>query len=218
MPTPLRDTAYHAIKREITSGAWAPGTQLQPPELAANLAMSRTPVRDALNALQQEGLVEVLPRRGYFVSRVTIRDVEEVFDLRLILESASARRAATLISLAEIERLAALSRGYTQNEREGYLAYLRENRDFHLAIAAATGNRLLHETLARVLDHIQRFLILRLDLAPDADEQLAEHQALLDAFRRREADAAEALMRTALERARSAVLESIFRHAKDWAL
>ncbi|NPV06797.1 MAG: GntR family transcriptional regulator [Anaerolineae bacterium] len=213
-----RDDAYLALKREIMSGAWPPGTQLHPASLAERLGMSRTPVRDALNALQQEGLVEILPRRGYFVSRITVRDVEEVFDLRLILEAATAKRAATRIAPDEIERLACLSRRYVAGDVESYKAYLEENREFHLAVAAATGNRLLEEALARVLDHMQRFLILRLDLSQDADDMLAEHHLLLDAFRARDPERAAEAMRLAIEHARDAVLESIFRHGKDWTV
>ena len=216
--TARRDTAYTALKQEIMSGAWPPGTQLFPAELAESLAISRTPVRDALNALQQEGLVEIIPRRGYFVSRITVRDVEETFDLRLILETASARRAALRIGESEIERLAALSRRYVAGDVDSYKAYLRENQEFHLAVATATGNRLLCEALARVLDHMQRFLVLRLELSQDADGMLAEHHLLLDVFRTRDADAAAEAMRVAIEHARDAVLESIFRHAKDWAV
>ncbi len=214
----LRDTAYTALKQEIMAGTLLPGVQLLPAELADNLAMSRTPVRDALNALQQEGLVEILPRRGYFVSRVTIRDVEEIFDLRLILETASAARAAGRIGEGEIERLATLSRRFVAGDVDSYKAYLRENEEFHLTVAAATGNRLLREALARVFDQMQRFLILRLELSQDADDMLAEHHLLLDAFRARDAARAAEAMRVAIEHARDAVLESIFRHAKDWAV
>lgn len=216
--TALRDTAYAALKHEIMAGTLLPGAQLFPGELADNLAMSRTPVRDALNALQQEGLVEILPRRGYFVSRVTIRDVEEVFDLRLILETASAERAAARISEGEIERLATLSRRFVAGDVDSYKAYLRENEEFHLAVATATGNRLLRESLARVFDQMQRFLILRLELSQDADDMLAEHHLLLDAFRDRDGARAAEAMGVAIEHARDAVLESIFRHAKDWAV
>lgn len=216
--TVLRDTAYNALKQEIMSGVLLPGAQLLPGELADNLAMSRTPVRDALNALQQEGLVEILPRRGYFVSRVTIRDVEEIFDLRLILEAASAERATKHIGESEIERLASLSRRFVAGNTDSYKAYLKENQEFHLAVAVAAGNSLLHEALARVFDQQQRFLILRLELSQDADEMLAEHHLLLDAFRARDADRAAEAMRVAIEHARDAVLESVFRHAKDWAV
>jgi len=190
-----REDAYVRLKQCIMSGELLPGTQLSLPELAARYGMSRTPVRDALNALAQEGLVEVIPRRGYFVSGVTVRDVEDAFQLRLILESATAELAAPRISETEIERLSRLSRRYIAGDIESYRMFLDENREFHLSIARATGNRLLAEAVERVLDHVQRFLVLRLDLSTDADEMLAEHRLLLHAFRARDVERAREAMR-----------------------
>ena len=213
--TERRDVAYASLKQEIMSGALLPGEQLFPAELADALDMSRTPVRDALNALQHDGLVEILPRRGYFVSRVTVRDVEEVFDLRLILETASAERATRRIAEGEIERLASLSRRFVSGDVDSYRAYLGENREFHLAVAAATGNRLLHE--ARPL--------LRPDAAPRAPAELARTPTACSpsttSCRTPSAPAtprAAEAMRVAIEHARDATPESIFRHAKDWAV
>jgi len=217
-PSSRKEAAYQDLKRRIMSGEFLPGTQLSLLELAEGYGMSRTPVRDALNALAQEGLIEVIPRRGYFVSRITVRDVQDTFQLRLILEMASAELATLRISEGEIDRLAHLSSRYVAGDIESYKAYLEENRQFHLMVAEATGNRLLVEALARVLDQMQRFLILRLDLSDDADDMLAEHYLLLDAFRKRDAQRAREAMRVAIEHARDAVLESIFRHAKDWAI
>ena len=213
-----KDQVYLELRKRIMAGELLPGTQMSPAELAERYSVSRTPVRDALNMLAQEGLVEIIPRRGYFVSRITVRDVEEIFEMRLILETASAELATARISEALIERLAHLSSRYVAGNVESYKAYLEENRQFHLAVAQAAGNRLLVEALGRVFDQMQRFLILRLDLSDDADDMLAEHYLLLEAFRQRDAQRAKEAMRVAIEHARDAVLDSIFRHGKDWAI
>lgn len=213
-----RDEAYLGLKQRIMSGELLPGTQLAPADLAQRHGMSRTPVRDALNSLAQEGLIEVVPRRGYFVSRITVGDVEDVFQLRLILETAAADLATPRIGADDIDRLAHLSSRYVAGDVESYRAYLQENQEFHLTVAHATGNRRLHQALADVFQQMQRFLILRLDLSEDADGMLAEHYLLLDAFRKRDAARAREAMRVAIEHARDAVLESIFRHGRDWAL
>ncbi len=213
-----KDRLYQELKRAIMAGEVLPGERLQPGALAARFGTSLTPVRDALHALAQEGLVEVIPRRGYFVAGVTVRDVLDIFQLRLILETAAAELAAPCIPQREIERLAALSSRYVAGDIESYKAYLNENREFHLSVARATGNRLLVEALARILEQMQRLLVLRLDLSNDADSMLAEHHLLLDAFRRRDPHAAREAMRVAIEHARDAVLESIFRHGKDWSV
>ena len=75
-----KEEVYFELRRRIMSGELVPGTQLSPPDLAERYGVSRTPVRDALHALAQEGLVVVEPRRGYFVSRITVRDVEDIFE------------------------------------------------------------------------------------------------------------------------------------------
>jgi len=213
-----KEEVYFELRRRIMSGELVPGTQLSPPDLAERYGVSRTPVRDALHALAQEGLVAVEPRRGYFVSRITVRDVEDIFEFRLVLETACAELATPRISEALIDRLAHLSSRYVAGDIESYKAYLEENRQFHLAVAQATGNRLLTDALMRVFDQMQRFLVLRLDLSDDADNMLAEHYLLLDAFRQRDAARAKEAMGVAIEHARDAVLESIFRHGKDWAI
>jgi DNA-binding GntR family transcriptional regulator len=218
VPLGRNQEVFLGLKEQIMSGALLPGTQLSPPDLAQAFGVSRTPVRDALNQLAQEQLVEVVPRRGYFVSRITVRDVEDIFQFRIIIEMASAELATARITEDQIARLAQLSNRYVAGDVVSYKAYLGENREFHLAVARATGNRLLYDSLSRIFEQMQRFLVLRLDLSESADDMLAEHYLLLDAFRDRDAARASAAMRVALEHARDAVLESIFRHSKDWSI
>ncbi|MHB0875799.1 MAG: GntR family transcriptional regulator [Anaerolineae bacterium] len=218
MPLGRNQAVFIGLKEQIMSGALLPGTQLSPPDLAQQFGVSRTPVRDALNQLAQEQLVEVEPRRGYFVSRITVRDVEDIFQFRLILETSSAELATARITEDQIARLAQLSSRYVAGDVESYKAYLQENREFHLAVARAGGNRLLYDSLSRIFEQMQRFLVLRLDLSGSADDMLAEHYLLLDAFRSRDAARASEAMRVAIEHARDAVLESIFRHSKDWSI
>ena len=218
MPSGTNQQVYLDLKDRIMSGELPPGTQLSPPDLARRFEISRTPVRDALNLLAQEQLVEVQPRRGYFVSRISVRDIEDIFQFRLILETASAEIATPRITEDQINRLTQLSGRYVAGDVESYKAYLGENREFHLAVARATGNRLLYDSLARIFEQMQRFLVLRLDLSESADDMLSEHYLLLDAFRHRDAARAREAMRVAIEHARDAVLDSIFRHGKDWSI
>lgn len=218
MPVARNQEVFAGLKEQIMSGVLLPGTQLSPHDLAEQFGVSRTPVRDALNQLAQERLVEIEPRRGYFVSRITVRDVEDIFQFRLIIETASAELATPRITEDQIARLAQLSSRYVAGDIESYKAYLQENREFHLAVARAAGNRLLYDTLSRIFEQMTRFLVLRLDLSESADDMLAEHYLLLDAFRARDATRAREAMRIAIEHARDAVLESIFRHGKDWSI
>jgi GntR family transcriptional regulator, rspAB operon transcriptional repressor len=215
----LREQVYQQLKSDIILGVYRPGEKLEVARLIAQHGLSKTPVRDALHALQQEGLVEVLPRVGYFASRITIKDVEDIFQLRLIVETASAELAAPRIAdedLLDLERLT--QRRYVAGHLASYKEFLADNREFHHRVAVASGNVRLADVVQNLLNQMQRLLILRLDLRDNADEMLAEHQRLLQAFRSRDSKAARQAMEDALRNARDAVMQSIVSRGKDWSL
>src|SRR5918999_630461 len=134
----LARRAYESLKQDILTCLLRPGTQIFEGELAARYGTSKTPVREALNLLGQEGLVQVLPRRGYLVAPITLRDVQEVFQLRLLLETAAAELAAEHITEEGLRQLRALvAVRYTYRDRASYARFLRANRDFHIAVAQA---------------------------------------------------------------------------------
>jgi DNA-binding GntR family transcriptional regulator len=217
-PGSLREQVYHMLKSDIVLGVYRPGEKLDVNRLAEQYRMSKTPVRDALHTLQQEGLVDVLPRVGYFASRITIKDVEDIFQLRFIVEGASAELASQRISEEDLTFLEKLTHRYVAGDLRSYKQFLAENREFHYRVALATGNRLLADVVNNLLNQMQRLLILRLDLRDNADEMLAEHGRLLKAFRERDQQAARRAMEDALRNARDSVMQSILNRGKDWAL
>jgi len=207
--TSLRDRVYRALKEDIVTVRLRPGQQLNPAELARRFGVSKTPVREALHALQREGLIHIIPRAGYFVTPVTIEDVRNIFQLRLILEAASAQLAAQSITEEELDALEELSSRYKSGDVESYRRFLAENKEFHLRVARATGNDLLVEVLSTLLDKMQRLLFMRLDSQNSADEMIEEHRQLIRALRQRDEIGAREAMTKALQRARDAVLQSI---------
>jgi GntR family transcriptional regulator, rspAB operon transcriptional repressor len=214
----LHERVYQKIKSDILLGLYHPGEKLDVNGLAGQYGVSRTPVRDALHVLQREGLVEVLPRVGYFTSRITIKDIEDVFQLRLIVETASAELAAARISVEGLAYLERLGSRYVAGDVQSYREFLAENREFHHRVALASGNRLLAQVVDGLLNQMQRMLVLRLDLRDNADEMLAEHGRLLSALRARDSAGARELMADALRNAQEAVMQSILTKGKDWAL
>lgn len=215
----LREQVYQQLKADIILGVYRPGEKLDVARLIAQHSMSKTPVRDALHALQQEGLVEVIPRVGYFASRITIKDVEDIFQLRLIVEAASAELAAPRIALEDLDALERLTeRRYVTGNVGSYKEFLADNREFHCQVAQAAGNLRLADVVDNLLNQMQRLLILRLDLRDSADEMLAEHKRLLQAFRARDSRAARQAMEDAVRNARDAVMQSIVSKGKDWSL
>src|ERR671927_1451486 len=181
----LARRAYEALKQDILTCELAPGVQILEGELAARYGTSKTPVREALNRLGQEGLVQVLPRRGYLVAPITLRDVQEVFQLRLLLETAAAELAAEHITEEGLRQLKALvGMRYTYRDRASYARFLRANREFHVAVAEASGNRRMAQFVGKLLEDMERILHLGLDLRDSAEEMAAEHGELVDALLR----------------------------------
>ncbi len=209
----LREQVYEGLKNDILTGLHGVGERLSVDKLAREYEVSKTPVREALNALQQEDLVDIIPRVGYFVSQVTVNDVRDIFELRLIVEAASAEMAARNISEEELLHLENLHEGYVPGDVDSYWQFLKENREFHYRVALATRNKWLAETVGRLLDQMQRLLLLRLDLRNSADEMVEEHRQLVAALRRRDGALARKVVVDAIENARQAVLEAIMRGA-----
>jgi len=192
------------------------GERLNESQLALRYGVGKTPVREALGMLQQEGLVEVVPRVGYLTSRITLQDVDDIFGLRKIVEGAAAEMAATAISEETLQRLEQLHSGYRAGDRESYLKFLDENADFHCTIARASGNRQLAEVVARLLEQMQRLVILRLDLSASGEDMVEEHREILAALRRRDPMLARDLMVRSIANTHQAALDSLKKLTASW--
>jgi DNA-binding GntR family transcriptional regulator len=189
----LKEKVYEALRREITDGSLFPGDLLKERELADLYGVSKTPVREALSLLEQENLVKAIPRAGYMVTQLTLRDVQEVHQLRVTLESMAARLAAENITDEELEELEAMTA--TSDPEEARLF----NRQFHLVIARASGNSRLAKMIEQLLDDTDRWAAIDVArLTPSV--LLIGHQAELEALRTREPDIAEKAMREHVQR------------------
>lgn len=194
----LSESAYRRVKADLLTCRLAPGTMVRAPQLAESLAMSRTPVVEALKALCQEGLVVAEPRVGYRVTPVTVRDAEEVFELRLINEVYGAGLAASRAATRDVEilrreharALAIMGTGPTDDA--DYLGSLMAcNREFHVSVAMMSGNQRLARLVGWLLDQGERvyFLYFRAH-RPFVDG----HTPVIEALAARDADAARQAM------------------------
>lgn len=210
----LRDQVYAAIKRDILQGVHHAGQQLSANELAKKYETSATPVRQALNALHREGLVQTIPRTGYFVTQLTVKDIREIYELRIILEAGSAELAAERITDQELERLEELPHVYEPGDVDSYLQYVQANREFHYGVARATGNARLMDMVKDVLDEIQRLVFLGVDIRAYRPDMIQHHPEVLEALKARDPERAREVMVQGLEKARDAVLASVMRGAE----
>ncbi|NUR91411.1 MAG: GntR family transcriptional regulator [Nonomuraea sp.] len=183
-----RETVYATLKERIIEGELSPGERLIERDLAAELDVSRVPVREALSRLEAERLVVLVPRQGVLVSPFTPADVEDFFDVRESLEVLAARLAA---ERADEEGLATLRDALERAEeatRSGDPSRIaRVNAEFHTTVVRLSGNALLIDMM-RPLEARLRWLFRLTRL--DAEEQRSEHHGLYDAISRGDADAA----------------------------
>ncbi|GAA3935389.1 GntR family transcriptional regulator [Actinomadura viridis] len=191
------DTAYEAVRQMILSGRAEAGSRLGEAELAETLGLSRTPVREALQRLGADGLVEVLPHRGARVVSWTREDLDEIFELRSLLEPHAAARAARIgQDEAVLEDLRGQCDAMERAAADGDLARLaRLNSRFHAAVIDASGNRRLPAMLTSVM-HAP--LILGTFRRYDAEElarSMNHHRELVAALTARDPAWAEAVMR-----------------------
>lgn len=207
----LAERAYQEIKRAIIKGDLAPGSAVLETALSRQLGMSKTPVREALQRLEHDGLVRVQPRVGYVVSPVTMGDVQALFELRLMLEPASAELTAARIQedlLAELTDLARVS--FADARRENYSYYSDVNTRFHLGVVRGAGNDRLTVIAARVLAEAERILHLAVHLRDASDQVIRDHVEIVEALRQRDGArarlVAERHLLTSRERVTRAIL------------
>lgn len=183
----LTQQVYKRLRAEILSCELAPGLEISEAELADRFGVSKTPVRDALGILRQEGLVKTFPRRGYQISPITFGDMNELFDLRTILEAGAAELACEQITADEIDNLRVLAAAaYDKSKSDTITDFINANRDFHLAIAKASGNGRLQELLARQIYELERFFYLGAQLRDVSDETNLEHLEIINALEARD--------------------------------
>ena len=193
VPAQLERRVYEALRDEIVSGALAPGDQLVEARIAEELGVSKTPVREALIRLQRDGLVEIEPYRGARVIQPSDRDVVEISELRLLIETAvvrdlAERRPADVI--AELERSVAESkRALAAGEQERFLARLQEFSDL---LAAACENRRMVKVLTDLRSVLQVIGGSSLRAPGREERSIAEHEAIVAAIKAGDPDAAAA--------------------------
>jgi DNA-binding GntR family transcriptional regulator len=206
----LTDRAYERIKHDIITCAIAPGTEISEPQLCTHYRLGKAPVRMALIRLAHDGLVRAIPRRGYRVTPVTLKDIHDVFELRLMLEPTAARMAAGKIDTPRLRVLDEACRaGYQSNDTTSITRFLDANEAFHVAIAQATGNQRLATMIAQLLDQMTRLLHLGLGLRNRSQEMQHEHRKLVKALARGDGETAERISREEIEAARNMVLSAI---------
>lgn len=202
---------YGTIKDRILTGQFKPGNRLSDQELAAELGVSRTPVRHTLNRLAQEGLLDESKGKGYYVADLDAQQVADLYALREVLEAHAVRLAVERATSSNIEELkevlAALEKLSDDSSKRG--EEIRVGLRIHEIIARASGHAFLHETMVRLLNRMHFFIWMdTLNEDPQAaDLTRREHRDLLDFIRSGKPDEAEALIRSHIRTAKQGILK-----------
>ncbi|HEY1320422.1 MAG TPA: GntR family transcriptional regulator [Streptosporangiaceae bacterium] len=202
-PAPLRQSVYEALVELVIAGRLGPGQHLVETELARQLGVSRQPVREALHRLEAEGWVDLRPNQGAFVHVPTEREVDELLDVRELLEVEAARLVARSASKEQVGQLREIcQRGEDAVKAGDTERFVALNNEFHAALAAVAGNSVLAE-LGEIVGRRARWYY-RLVAPAREHDSAAEHLDLLDAIETADVERAAEVASKHIERTRTA--------------
>lgn len=206
----LTERAYQAISLAIANLELKPGESLTQDRLAKWLSISRTPVREALRRLEQDGMIQTVPGRGLVVTELTIKDVEDMLELLRLMDAHAAYLAAQRRTQAQADQLAAVTQALMsaaeQHDVDGWSA---ADKPYHEILLAASGNQLLRQAIQDVRRRLHRITINSATRPERLLECTREHHAVADAIVRGDAEAAAQLMRQHIEEMSSSAIALI---------
>jgi DNA-binding GntR family transcriptional regulator len=202
----LRDQAYEAIKDRIITCKFKPGECIDEASVSALLGFGRTPVHQALDRLMIEKMVEVIPRKGVIVKPVILHDVMQMIDVRMINETQCARLAAVRAKNNDVESMAGvLSRAKRAIGDRDIHTMMTLDREFHQIVAGASKNSELAEVIRKLNERSLRFWYISFTTPDHHHRFQRQHEAVFEAIRKHDADAADRAMRVHIEAFRKSV-------------
>lgn len=206
----LTDQVYDILKEAIISLSLEPGERLVESKLAKELGTSATPIRAALARLKHENLVEIIPYRGAHVSKLDSHDMEEIFEIRILLETAAIRKCAQGISRKGLEEAEALLEAMKEAYKSGDMqSYVKPSRDFHYLFIKAYGNQRMIDILHEFEENLERVRITAIRDLTNVPQLIKDYEDILNALQEKDQDKTENALRIHLERTRE-----IFRKAR----
>ncbi|MBN1315445.1 MAG: GntR family transcriptional regulator [Anaerolineales bacterium] len=192
----LASEIYRVLKDDILTCQLLPGQMINESELVESFQVSKTPIREALKMLIQEGLVESIPSIGYKVASIEIDDLKEQYDMQNILEAAAVERAIPRVTEEGLARLESLvGESFVLSDKESVIRWFKSNNEFHIAIAELSGNRRLVSLLRSVLEEMIRPSFLsEFSSNMSTEVFIAHHREIVDAIRQKDVQLATQLL------------------------
>ena len=212
---PLRDVVFKTLRQAILTGELQPGERLMEITLANRLGVSRTPVREAIHKLEQEGLVIMMPRRGAQVAQITKKDLIEVLEVRLGLEEMAVRFACERMTDGQFTELCQAADEFSAAiDRDDLTALAQADENFHSLICRATGNDCLCGITNNLREQMYRYRIEHLK-NHDARKNLdAEHKAICAALEKRNAEEAQEILYSHIENQQQSIIQMLKEKSK----
>ena len=213
---PLREIVYEQLKRQILTGRITPGTRMMEVELADEMGVSRTPVREAIRKLEKEGLVTIEPRRGANASDISVKDMVDTLEVREDLEGLAAALAAERMTEEQIDELVKITEGYSEailnSDTEKIIHY---DEKFHKHIVSCSGNKTLIQLSEIVQELALRFRYIYYDDFSRYENMPVEHRQIIAAITGGDADTARMSADSHVKKLKEFVIregEEVFRH------
>lgn len=207
---PLREVVCETLRDAIRSGVLQPGERLMEIQLAEELGVSRTPVREAIRKLELEGYVIMIPRRGTYVASLSIRDINEVFEIRTTLDSLASGLAAERITDEELERMQRLLVAIGSYIEEGNMEKIVEaDMEFHDILYQASRNTRLVGIIVNLRDQLTRYRRTSMAVPGRLQETLAEHRRIVDAIAQGNVEEAQQAAEYHMEKSEQTLLKSM---------
>jgi DNA-binding GntR family transcriptional regulator len=205
------DSAYRAIREGILAGTFAQGSHITARQLAEATGLSRTPVREAMRRLEAEGMITLIPNRGAFVARWTENEIEQIYELRVLLESFAAQVAAERINDAQREELRALAAEMARlvEQRPVDVEAIAEVNDrFHKGVLEACGNPRLRDLLGTITEVPLQLSTFRRYSVDELRRSASQHAELVSALLVGDGDWARSVMTAHIRSARHTLLQA----------
>lgn len=213
---PLRDVVFQTLRQAILKGELKPGERLMEIALSQRLGVSRTPIREALRKLELEGLVVMIPRRGAQVANITEKDLNDVLEVRLALESLAIEKSCARITEEVLEQLTQAERTFEGMIPSGDLVKLAEaDEAFHEIINQASGNVRLIQVLNNLREQMYRYRLEYLKEEDSRKQLVEEHREMIKALRASDMAGARQIAYCHVENQRQAILRLVYKEKND---
>jgi len=208
----LREQIVESIKESIATGKLTPGEKISESRLAEDLGISRTPLREAIQTLEAEGFLKVMPRKGAVVSEYSKKDIEDIYEIKATLEGLAARLATANITGEDLKHLEEINeqlKSMSLHGKSSVNRFFNMHNQFHDIFLKASNNERLYQLNCHLMEPFKRFRLASLAIPGRFNESIATHEDIIAAFKSGDADTVEALVMKNVRDGGKALLEKL---------